>query len=117
MGDRDDKPSGHQHQIFRTHSLKEKSPQPKLMSHSGSDFSGNYRATLKSPRGLYSTGNSTQYSVVTYLGTEPKKRVDIWICTGFPDGSVGKEYTCNAGDEGSIPGWGRSPGGGNGNPL
>ena len=30
---------------------------------------------------------------------------------------VGKESTCNAGDLGSIPGLGRSPGGGNGNPL
>ena len=27
---------------------------------------------------------------------------------GFPDGSVGKESACNAGDPGSIPGWGRS---------
>ena len=36
---------------------------------------------------------------------------------GFPDGSVGKESTCNAGDRGdvgSIPGSGRSLGGGNG---
>ena len=34
---------------------------------------------------------------------------------GFSDGSAGKEYTCNAGDTGnagSIPGLGRSPGGG-----
>ena len=31
---------------------------------------------------------------------------------GFPDRSVGKESTCNAGDPGSIPGLGRSPGGG-----
>ena len=29
---------------------------------------------------------------------------------GFPGGSNGKESTCNAGDPGSIPGWGRSPG-------
>ena len=36
---------------------------------------------------------------------------------GFPDGSVGKESTRNAGDEGSIPGSGRSSGGRNGNPL
>ena len=27
---------------------------------------------------------------------------------GFPSGSDGKESACNAGDEGSIPGWGRS---------
>ena len=31
--------------------------------------------------------------------------------------SVGKESACNAGDPGSIPGSGRSPGEGNGNPL
>ena len=35
---------------------------------------------------------------------------------GFPDGSAGKESTCNAGDAGLIPGSGRSPGGGNDNP-
>ena len=29
---------------------------------------------------------------------------------GFPDSSVGKESVCNAGDLGSIPGLGRSPG-------
>ena len=42
------------------------------------------------------------------------------ICTGthvymgFPGG---KESTCNAGDPGSIPGSGRAPRGGLGNPL
>ena len=36
---------------------------------------------------------------------------------GFPTGSDGKESACNAGDLGSIPGLGRSPGGGHGNPL
>ena len=39
---------------------------------------------------------------------------------GFPDGARGKEPACNAGDirdVGSIPGSGRSPGGGHGNPL
>ena len=36
---------------------------------------------------------------------------------GFPGGSNGKESTCNAGDLGSIPGLGRSPGEGNGYPL
>ena len=42
----------------------------------------------------------------------------------FPDGSVGKELACkagdlgeDAGDQGLIPGLGRSPGEGNGNPL
>ena len=36
---------------------------------------------------------------------------------GFSGGSDGKESACNAGDLGSIPGLGRSPGEGNGNPL
>ena len=36
---------------------------------------------------------------------------------GFPDGSGGKASAYDAGDPGSIPGSGRSPGGGNGNPL
>ena len=39
---------------------------------------------------------------------------DMW---GFPDGSVGKESACKAGDMGSLPGSGRSPTGRNGNPF
>ena len=36
---------------------------------------------------------------------------------GFPGGSDDKETTCNAEDQGSIPGLGISPGEGRGNPL
>ena len=32
---------------------------------------------------------------------------------GFPGGSAGKESACNVVDLGSVPGLGRSPGGGN----
>ena len=39
------------------------------------------------------------------------------IHVGFPGGSDGKASACNAGDPGLIPGSGRSPGEGNGNPL
>ena len=39
------------------------------------------------------------------------------IDSGFPVGSDGKESACNAGNLGSIPGLGRSPGKGHGNPL
>ena len=39
------------------------------------------------------------------------------LLMGFPGGSDGKESACNAGDLGSIPGLGRSPGEGIGNPL
>ena len=50
-----------------------------------------------------------------------KTSLHIWdqvMCTrSFPSGSDGKESACYVGDIGSIPGWGRSPGDGNGNPL
>ena len=36
---------------------------------------------------------------------------------GFPGGSDSKESSCNVGDLSSIPAWGRSPGGGHGNPF
>ena len=36
---------------------------------------------------------------------------------GFPGYLDGKESTCNEGDQGSIPGLGRSLGGGHGNPF
>ena len=39
------------------------------------------------------------------------------ICPGFPGVSVVKNLPVNAGDLGLIPGLGRSPGEGNGNPL
>ena len=43
----------------------------------------------------------------------------VILCSihSFPGGSDGKESACNAGDLGLIPGSGRSPGEGNGNPL
>ena len=41
----------------------------------------------------------------------------LHVIVGFPQVSVGKEPTCNAGDPSSIPGLGRSPGEGIGYPL
>ena len=43
--------------------------------------------------------------------------ISLILILGFPGGSDGKEPACNAEDLGSIPGSGRSFGGGNGNPL
>ena len=43
--------------------------------------------------------------------------VCVYMHRIFPCSSVGKESACNAEDPGSIPGSGRSPGEGNGNPL
>ena len=40
----------------------------------------------------------------------------LWQSVVFPSGSDGKESACSAGGLGSIPGSGRCPGEGNGNP-
>ena len=47
----------------------------------------------------------------------PLKSASSPQCRGFSCGSAGKESACNAGDLGSIPGLGRSPGEGKGYPL
>jgi len=57
---------------------------------------------------------------VRFLGCEDpleKERLPTPVFLGFPGDSDGKESTSNAGDLGLIPGSGRSPGGGHGNPL
>ena len=45
-----------------------------------------------------------------------RDRLPTPVFLGFPCGSAGKESTCNVGDLGSIPGFGRSPGAGKGYP-
>ena len=53
------------------------------------------------------------------LVAQQSDQLYLYICiyTGFPRGSDGKESACNVGNLGWIPGLGRSPGGGHGNPL
>ena len=55
--------------------------------------------------------------LVLELFRAPKQHLTVSDILGFPGGSDGKASACNAGDPGSIPGSGRSPGEGNGNPL
>ena len=44
--------------------------------------------------------------------------ISVFLClSGFPCSSVSKESACTAEDAGSIPGLGRYPGEGNGNPV
>ena len=47
----------------------------------------------------------------------PPKLYITMLVTCFAHGSVSKESACNAGDQGLIPGSGRSPGEGNDNPF
>ena len=52
------------------------------------------------------------------LSTSPLyKKGPLLSSIDFPGGSDGKASAYSVGDEGSIPGLGRSPGKGNGNPL
>ena len=60
------------------------------------------------------------YVSISFVNLESGGRnVDFGLSsfTGFPGVSDGKESTCNAEDLGSIPGSGRCPGEGNGNPT
>ena len=61
-----------------------------------------------------------QETPVRFLGQEDpwrRDRLPTPVCFGFPGGSAGKEYARKAGDLGSIPGLGRSPGEGKDYPL
>ena len=53
---------------------------------------------------------------VQFLGREGPQEKEMVTKVGFPGSSDGKESDSNAGDLGSVPGLGRSPGEGNGNP-
>ena len=60
-----------------------------------------------------------QETLVWFLGQEDpwrRHRLPTLVFMGFW-WLRGKESTCNTGDLGSVPGLGRSPGGGHGNPL
>ena len=54
-----------------------------------------------------------KFSVHVLLKSSLKDFMHNFASTGFPGGSASKESTCNAGDLGSILGFGRSPGEGN----
>ena len=55
-------------------------------------------------------------SVCMYI-LHPFSMCNIWLNVGSPGSSDGKKSTCSAGDLCSVPGLGRSSGGGHGNPL
>ena len=58
-----------------------------------------------------------EYSNYTEQARAGKRINPRQLLKGIPRWLSGKEYTAKAGDVSSIPGLGRSPGGGNGNPL
>ena len=76
---------------------------------------------------VWTNVNITQYihcPKVLHLPLTTSTAASLGLSWGFHGGSIGKESACNAGDQGSIPGSGRSPGHGNslqnsclGNPM
>ena len=68
-----------------------------------------------------SENNRNPFSSILYSYNKYILSIPIyWLLDssrGFPDGSVVKKLPADEGDVGSIPGLGRSPGEGNGNPL
>ena len=70
------------------------------------------------PEYLQNTQSTALQLSYRHLGGNPLRNVVSQSDKrGFPGGSEIKGSTCKAGDPGSIPGSGRSPGEGNGNPL
>ena len=59
--------------------------------------------------------NTEEFS--QYLSILISKLIEVWSKVYFPGGSDSKGSACTEGHPGSIPGLGRSPGEGNGNPL
>ena len=69
-------------------------------------------------RGLFFS-DFLKYSTILYVTSVQHSDSQLLkvVLSGFPGSSAGKESACNVGDVGLIPGLGRSPGEGNGNPL
>ena len=71
-----------------------------------------------SPHPLLPTPSScVRKSVLSVCASIAADEIQIFLRCEFPGGSEVKASAWNAGDSGSIPGSGRSPGEGNGNPL
>ena len=81
------------------------------LSHQGSSRILEGAQLVKNPPAM-------QESPLGFLGGQGfpwrRDRLPTPVLLRFPGGSAGKESARNAGDLGSIPGWGRSPGGGKG---
>ena len=71
------------------------------------------KRSLGHPYPLQGTDSDSQFSVMLNFRRDFQDIKEV----GFPCGSAGKESACSAGELGSVPGLGRSPGEGKGYPL
>ena len=98
------------------------SPLPRVGNRVRCFAQGDYINDPTNPVGS-STWKSSSFSTLSYLYVRfshffPYPNIsNLGLILKHPGGSDRKESACNARDPGSIPGWGRSPGEGNGNPF
>ena len=106
-------------QYYQKSSIDSMQPRPRFQSHF-------YRSRKKNPKSyveLQKTSNSQSYPQEEQSRRHHTSvfklyyKAVVYNVIGFPGGSDSKESICNAGDSGSIPGLGRSPGRGHGNSL
>ena len=84
---------------------------------SGSDYRYEISTEPFLPLVMQAHWVSLNLSVLDFKFLNVTVVIGFAMLLGFHGGSDGKESACNAGDPGSIPGSGKSPGEGNGNPL
>ena len=77
-----------------------------------SNISCKYKVRCNNKVLLYSTGNYIQYPILNHNGKEYEKECIVVLMVKNPPANAG-----DIRDAGLIPGSGRSPGGGHGNPL
>ena len=84
--------------------------------HTACDIVPNKKKSFKKKKRKITVREATSPSWNQKNRTTTEKRPTLSL-SDFPGGSDGEESVCNAGDSGSIPGLGKSPGEGNGNTL
>ena len=91
----------------------EHSHDPRQLTSSRKGLAANAR---DKPRDMFTASGGTERTDIHMVSLGGWKGL-CKSSMGFPGGSVVKSLPANAGDMGSVPGWGRSPGEGNGNLL
>ena len=81
----------------------------------GTDAHWDFQSIVHIP--IFKLGSVTWVGICITCHNFCKTTISQLLEKGFSGGSAGKESACNAGDLGSIPGLGRSPGKGNSYPL
>ena len=98
--------------VFKTVNIKYDIKLEAALNHEPSVFVCCFKITYPLPAPWY-----VIMAVSVLIWSRSLKKLSCLALKGFPAGSVAKNLPAHAEDRGSVPGWGRSPGGGNGHPL